>query len=259
MTTDVLKRLRASPGTSGLFLDFDGTLAEIVPDPRDARLVEGATRVLTSLAAAFAVVAVVSGRRARPLAGRLGRPAGVRCFGLYGLEDETGPLDPEAAGMLENMERLLPALERAAASVPGARVEAKGFHASIHYRAAPDPEAARSVLLDSLTSAIDGTEMRLLEGKRVVEVAPERGPSKGDVVERVASEHGLTGILYAGDDLPDVEAFHAVTRRRQEGSVGITIAVRSEGTPDAVLEAADLAVGGPSSLVELLESLLSPR
>lgn len=251
--------LRARPASSGLFLDFDGTLAEIVPDPKDARAVEGASPVLSDLASLFAVVAVVSGRRARGLVQRLGRPPGVRCFGLYGLEDETGPLDQEAATFLETVERLLPDLERAAAAVPGAWVEPKGFHASIHYRAAPDPDAARSVLLDSLGRVIDRTGMRLLEGKRVVEVAPERGPSKGDVVERVAGEEHLDGVLYAGDDLPDLEAFTAVDRMRRRGVTGIRVAVRSAGTPDRVLEAADLVVEGPASLVELLEGLLSLR
>lgn len=59
--TDALAALRADPGTSGLFLDFDGTLAEIVPDPKQAALVEGAVEVLSALASRFALVAVVSG------------------------------------------------------------------------------------------------------------------------------------------------------------------------------------------------------
>jgi trehalose 6-phosphate phosphatase len=258
-TTDLLGTLRADPGTTGLFLDFDGTLAEIVSDPKLARPAEGAVEVLSALASRFAVVAVVSGRRAVGLAERLGRPADIRCFGLYGLEDLDGPLDPQATRALETMGRLLPELERVASSVPGARVEPKGFHASIHYRAAPEPQAARETLLRSLGAAIAGTGMRLLEGKRVIEVAPERGPSKGDVVRRVAAEERLRGVLYAGDDLPDLEAFAAVEELGRSGLVGIRIAVRSAGAPEEVLGAADLVVDGPGALVELLRGLLSPR
>jgi trehalose 6-phosphate phosphatase len=259
MTTDALAAIREDPPTSGLFLDFDGTLAEIVPDPKTAAPVDGAVEVLSALARRYAVVAVVSGRRAVGLAERLGRPVGVRCYGLYGLEDLDGPIDPESEMALGAMGRLLPELERVAARVPGARVEPKGFHASIHYRAADDPEAARERLLDSLAPVIEGTGMRLLEGKRVVEVAPERGPSKGDVIDRVAAEEGLRGLLYAGDDLPDLEAFAAVEALRRSGVAGVRIAVRSTNAPEEVLGAADLVVEGPEALVDLLHGLLSAR
>jgi trehalose 6-phosphate phosphatase len=257
--TDALGALRERRSSSGLFLDFDGTLAEIVARPEEARPAGGAVEVLRALAAEFRVVSVVSGRRAVGLAQRLGSPPGVRCYGLYGLEDESGTLDPAAARYLEDLDGVLPELERAAAAVPGAWVEPKGFHASIHYRAAPDPDAARAALLGSLAPVIAGAGLRLLEGKRVVEVAPERGPSKGDVVERVAREERLGGVLYAGDDLPDLDGFAAVARLRADGIAGIRIAVRSAGTPDAVVEAADLVVGGPAALVELLQGLLSGR
>jgi trehalose 6-phosphate phosphatase len=255
-TTDALTALRADPEGTGLFLDFDGTLAEIVPDPKLAGPVEGAPELLAALAERFAVVAVVSGRRAVGLAERLGRPAGVRCYGLYGLEDLDGPLDPEATRALETMSRLLPELERVAASVPGAGVEPKGFHASIHYRASPEPDRAREILLASLAPVIAGTGMRVLEGKRVVEVAPERGPSKGDVIRRVVAEGRLRGTLYAGDDLPDLEAFAAVEELRRSGLAGIRIAVRSANAPDEVMRAADLIVDGPAALLELLRGVL---
>jgi trehalose 6-phosphate phosphatase len=259
MTADALTTLRDDPGSAGVFVDFDGTLAEIVPDPKLAAPVEGATEVLSALASAFAVVAVVSGRRAVGLAERLGRLPGVRYYGLYGLEDLDGPLDPHADRALRTMDRLLPELERLAASVPGARLEPKGYHASIHYRASRDPEAARDALLSSVGRAIEGTGMRILEGKRVVEVAPERGPSKGDVLRRLAAQEPLRGILYAGDDVADLEAFAAVDELRRSGLAGISIAVRTTDGREEVLGAADRAVDGPGELVELLRGLLSPR
>jgi trehalose 6-phosphate phosphatase len=255
---NALSTIAADPGPAGLFLDFDGTLAEIVPDPERAAPVEGTAEVLSALARRFAVVAVVSGRRAVGLAERLGRIPGVRFYGLYGREDLDGPVDPASRVALRSMRRLLPELERVAAAVPGAWVEPKGFHASIHYRAASDVEAAREAIVAGLGSVLDGTGMRALEGKRVVEVAPEQGPSKGDVVRRVAGEERLRGILYAGDDLPDLEAFAAVDELRRSGVVGISIAVRSANAPAVVLEAADLVVDGPAELVELLRGLLRP-
>ena len=253
-----LEVVRARPERAGLFIDFDGTLSEIVTHPEDALPVEGAVEVLSSLAAAYRVVAVVSGRRARGVAQRLGRPAGVRCFGLYGLEDETGPLDPAGAEMLDTVTRILPDLE-AAAAVPGVRIEPKGFHVSVHYRGVEDPVAARRSLLALLGPAAKGVGMRLIEGKRVIELAPERGPSKGDLVERVTRDEHLEALAYAGDDLPDLEAFAAIERLRGQGVTGVRIAVRSAETPEEVVEAADLVVEGPVGLVELLRGLLRTR
>jgi trehalose 6-phosphate phosphatase len=259
MTAEALAALRADPGSAGVFVDFDGTLADIVPDPKLAAPVDGAVEVLSALASVFAVVALVSGRRAVGLAERLGRLPGVRYYGLYGLEDLDGPLDPEAHQALRTMNRLLPELERLAAAVPGARVEPKGYHASVHYRAASDPKAARETLLRSVGEAIEGTGMRLLEGKRVVEVAPAHGPSKGDVLRRVAADERLRGILYAGDDVADLEAYIAVDELRRSGLAGVSIAVRTTDGREEVLGAADLIVEGPGALVELLRGLLSPR
>jgi trehalose 6-phosphate phosphatase len=256
---NAMSAITSDPGSSGIFLDFDGTLAEIVPEPKLARPVEGATEVLSMLAQRYAVVAVVSGRRAVGLAERLGPPPRVRCYGLYGLEDLDGPLDPASRAALRSMRRLLPKLERVAAAVPGARVEPKGFHASVHYRGSEDPEAARKTILAELEPLLAGTGMRALEGKRVVEVAPAHGPSKGDVVRRVAGEERLRGLLYAGDDLPDLEAYAAVEELQRTGLPGVRIAVRSANAPEAVLEAADIVVEGPAALVELLRGLVSPR
>jgi trehalose-6-phosphatase len=56
-----LEPFRRSPGTAGLFLDFDGTLSEIVPVASSARPVEGVPELLRKLAGRFALVAVVLG------------------------------------------------------------------------------------------------------------------------------------------------------------------------------------------------------
>src|SRR5688500_12355140 len=56
---------------TGIFLDFDGSLAPIVSDPAEARAISGASTVLSRLSGGFRVVAVVSGRSVRDLSHRL--------------------------------------------------------------------------------------------------------------------------------------------------------------------------------------------
>jgi hypothetical protein len=85
---DKLARFLEHPSSAGLFLDFDGTLSEIVHIPSEARPVDGVPEVLQALTRRFAVVAVVpisrSGASTEPNALNrgawfcLGAPKGTR-------------------------------------------------------------------------------------------------------------------------------------------------------------------------------------
>lgn len=251
--------LAAHRDAAGLFLDFDGSLSEIAPTPEEARPVDGASNLLAELADCYRIVAVVSGRRAWDVAALLGAPAGVRFFGLYGLEEQRGEADPSAGALVRAMGALLSEVERAAARVPGARVEPKGIQVAVHYRGASDHESARRTLMMGLGEVASTHGLHLLEGKRVIELAPALGPTKGDVVERLAAEERLRYVLFAGDDLADLDAFAAVDRLAGSGMAGIKVAVRSEDTPEEIVAAADLVVEGPAGLVGLLRELVAPR
>ena len=245
--------LLASAERSGVFLDFDGALSEIAPTPADAVAVPGAARVLAVLAERFALVAVVSGRRAAEVAERLGHPRGVRVFGLYGLETDA-VMEGVEPPLTPALEEVLPRVLEVAAAVPGSLVEPKGSNLAVHYRLAPRADLARAALLEALAPLAQGVGMRVIEGKRVVELVPAASPSKGDVVEREGA--GLEAVLYAGDDLADIEAFAAVDRLVSNGTQGIKVAVGSEETPASLLAAADVVVQGPTGLVDLLRSLV---
>ena len=74
----LLQPLAAEPERSALFLDFDGTLSAVVVDPTGARPLPGVPALLAELAAAFALVAVISGRPTAFLADVLGAPPASR-------------------------------------------------------------------------------------------------------------------------------------------------------------------------------------
>jgi trehalose 6-phosphate phosphatase len=252
---DALDPIRSEPGRAGIFTDFDGTLSEIAPTPGDAVAVPGARETLAALAGICDLVAVVSGRRAAEVATLLGRPAGVRWFGLYGQEMDGEPVDPMAEALLERVTELLPEVERVAALVPGTIVEPKGLQVAVHYRAASDPDGASRLLRKHLHPIADRAGLKVLVGKKVLELAPARGSTKGDVVERTTRSRDLRAILYAGDDLADREAFAAVERLRAEEVTGVTIAVRSAETPEELIGRANLVVDGPGELVRVLGTL----
>ncbi|HEX2031482.1 MAG TPA: trehalose-phosphatase [Actinomycetota bacterium] len=251
MSGDALRELAAAPERAGILLDFDGSLSEIAPTPDAARAIDGAAETLTALARRFRTVAVISGRRAAEVAQRLAGATGVRIFGLYGLEDERGPVSADAADRMEAAARALPDIERAAAFVPGTLVEPKGLQVAVHYRGSADPEHARRILVARLSAVARERGFEVLEGRRVVEVAPPGAPSKGAVVASLAGDERLDPVLYAGDDLADLDAFGAVAARG-----GVRVAVRSAESPPQLLAEADLVVDGPAGLLELLRGLL---
>jgi trehalose 6-phosphate phosphatase len=253
-TVNVVDPLRRSPQTSGVFLDFDGSLSEIVARPEVAVAVEEAAETLTVLADAYAVVAVVSGRPSAEVRERLAAP-GVEVFGLYGLEEPGGP----AAMPANERETLLGEVMRCVDQVPGARLEDKGSSFAVHFRGVEDPHGAERRLLKGLRPIATRTGMVVLPGKMVLELAPASTPGKGAVVLREARSRGLTGILYAGDDLADLDAFAAVDRLWGEGLEAVKVAVGGPESPAALLAAADVVVDGPTGLLALLQDLLPTR
>jgi trehalose 6-phosphate phosphatase len=244
--------LRDRAREAALFLDFDGTLAPIVPDPASAAPAPGVPALLGRLAAGLGRVAVVSGRPASYLVGVLGPPPGVRLVGLYGMEeveaDGTVREDPEAARWRPVVEEVTRAL--AAAAPAGADVEAKGLTVTLHWRRAPSTEAwARA----GAGAEAARTGLLVQPGRMAVELRPPAHADKGTVVERLAGRFPV--VAYVGDDVGDVPAFAALGAMAAEGRTVVRVAVADAESPPALAEAADLVVGSTGEAVALLEAL----
>jgi trehalose 6-phosphate phosphatase len=239
-----LERVASDPARAAILLDFDGTLSDIVARPDLARPVAGAREALAALTGRYGMVAVISGRATEEVAALLDVP-GVRYAGYYG-----------AGGRGERVSDVVrDAVTAAVARVPGAWVEDKGSSLAAHYRQAPEPSAAREALLGPLGPVARQHGLDVLEGKKVLELVPRDRPRKGDAVQRLAREHGARAVLFAGDDLADLEAFDALDRMRDEGARTVKVAVRGREAWPELLEAADLVVNSPAGLVELLRDL----
>jgi trehalose 6-phosphate phosphatase len=234
-----LAAVRANLADAAILLDFDGTLAPIVAAPEDARPVPGADAVLRELAGRARAVAIVTGRPSSFVRGVLDAPD-VEVLGLYGLEGAP-PLDPDVVAEV----RML------VDAVPGATVEDKGASVAAHVRRTHDPEAALAELRPPLRALADRHGLAMLEGKLVLEVAP-RGARKAGAVRRVLDRAEPRAALYAGDDAEDVEAFAALA---EAGLPMCRVAVTASGTPERLVEVADVHVEGPDALVALLRSL----
>ena len=247
--------LAAEP--SGLLTDFDGTLSTIVHDPFMAGLVDGADGALEALAERLAVVAIVTGRM--PLdARRLVGVPGVLIVGNHGTEW----LDPDQSEptMAADADAVGHALDEALARVPpmpGVVPDHKGVSASIHYRQAPDPEEARSAIVDSLGD-LEPLGLRIGHGRMIVEIrAPGLG-DKGTAARAIVARFGLRGALVMGDDTTDLDMFTAVAALRGTGRLRAAI-VAVGGTDHDVLPevaaAADVVLDTPADAAELLARL----
>jgi trehalose 6-phosphate phosphatase len=241
---DLLERFRRSH-PRGIFLDFDGTLSEIVARPDLARPAGGANSVLAGIVVRHDIVAVVSGRPADEVRSLIDIP-GIEVFGHYGIEGKHLDMDHD---------EVRSEVEKAAALATGAWVEDKGASLAVHYRGAPDPLEAERLLRPALEAIADRRGLGILPGKMVLELAPGDAPGKGAVVRREARARSLRGCLYAGDDLADLAAFDALDMLATDGIVTVKVAVRSEETPEELVARADLVAERPQGLMELLARL----
>ena len=244
-------------------LDFDGTLSPIVDDPDRAVIHPDGPRVLTALASRVRAVVVVTGRPARQVVdlGDLDRvaeglPDGARLvvMGQYGNErwdassrEFTSPEPPPGLqAFRDELPRLLKA-ERA----EGAHIEEKGLAVAVHTRRLPDPAAAFARLEEALADAAERHGLSLEPGRLVLEVrAP--GMHKGLALETAVAEHDAGGVLFAGDDLGDLEAFEAVRALRDGGLPALLVCSGSE-EQEALAELADVVVDGPGGVLDLLD------
>jgi trehalose 6-phosphate phosphatase len=234
-----LDDVRVRLGQAAILLDFDGTLAPIVPEPEDARPWPGIGDALQELADRAGMVAIISGRPEAFIRRVLDVPK-VEVVGLYGLEGAP-TLAPE---IVETVSRL-------AAAEVGARIEDKRVSVTVHVRGATDPEASMRRLRPAIEELAARNSLTAFEGKRVIELAPP-GSRKGAVVTQLATRAEPAAAIYAGDDLEDREAFEALDPL---GIPACRIAVLGAETPEELRRAADVLVEGPPGLLDLLRTL----
>ncbi|GGZ50748.1 trehalose-phosphatase [Streptomyces subrutilus] len=257
-----LDALLRAPRRSVVALDFDGTLADIVPDPDQARAHPGAVPALAALAPEVASVAVVTGRPAG-VAVRYGGFAGVPglehlvVLGHYGAERwdaVTGSVHaPAEHPGVAALRAELPGFLESIGAWRGTWIEEKGRALAVHTRRAADPAAAFEALREPLAELAARHGLMVEPGRAVLELRPP-GMDKGVALTGFLEEAGAEAVLYAGDDLGDLAAYSAVEKRRADGLPGLLVCSGSAEVPELAARA-DIVLAGPAEVVALLAAL----
>jgi trehalose 6-phosphate phosphatase len=252
-----LAALLNEPGHALVAVDFDGTLAPIVPDPAEARALPAAVIALRELAPLIGTLAVLTGRPAVTAVefGSLHQVPGIVVLGAYGRQRwHDGQLEtpPAPDGLAVARERL-PGILAEVAAPEGTWIEDKGDALAVHTRRAADPAAALEQVRAPLLTLAAETALRAEPGRLVIELRPA-GADKGTALTELAGQRERSAIMFCGDDLGDLPAFAAVRRLRAEGLPGLAVCSGSAEVTDLAGEA-DLVVNGPEGVAALLAGI----
>jgi trehalose 6-phosphate phosphatase len=207
------------PARPALFLDFDGCLVELAPTPDSIRVAPELPALIGRLVERTqGATAVVSGRTVADIDRWLAVP--VAAAGTHGLEHRAAPggavvpqpIPPEIE-VLRRRIRAFPFLR------DGVRLEDKGAGLVLHYRAAPEMEAAVKAAMAEATA--DLPALHLVNGKMVVE-AKAAGIDKGTALAAFMAEPPFRGRtpVFVGDDVTDEDGFRAAAAH---GGFGVKV------------------------------------
>lgn len=233
--------------TDALFLDFDGTLVNLAPQPDGVVLTPDLTTMLQALfEATNGALAIVSGRPLEQLDDYL-TPMRLPSAGVHGLERR------DAAGHLIELpvpdtRRLMERLSQLVARHAGLILEPKRGALALHYRQAPHLEQACIEAMHHAITRVAGFQM--LRGKMVVE-AKALSANKGDAIAAFLREVPFKGRrpVFAGDDVTDEAGFDWV--QSQGGGFGIKVGVGPSH--------AQMQLDNPAALHQWLEQALDNR
>jgi trehalose-phosphatase len=242
-----------------LFLDFDGTLVPIRKRPSWVSLPASQRRFLKKLLSMPGVrLAIVSGRVLSDLKKRTGL-SGICHVGNHGLQIE-GPgiryLHPSARRGKKTISKIAPLIRAAVRGIPGVWLENKQFSLSLHFRqaSAAGKKKAQKLFLERVRPFVAARQVRIMQGKQVLEVRLPVDWNKGNAVgwlikKWVPARSANPFVVAAGDDRTDEDMFRAIP------SGGISVFVGRRGVSTRARYRVD-APGGLYRFLKKLESQL---
>lgn len=202
-----------------LFLDIDGTLAELCDDPAQSVVPAATLHCIEALQRSGLTVVAVTGRD-MTAALHLLSPLKLPIAGLHGLEiwlDETTHIQPAFADI--NFAQLRQQLQQACAAYPALLIEDKAYSFALHYRQCPELADVALDIMQQLQA--DYPQLKLGFGKCVIEILPQQA-GKGHAIDWILQQPlaAQRRAIFIGDDITDESGFAAVNA---QGGVSIKV------------------------------------
>jgi trehalose-phosphatase len=266
------ERVAAPAGRILVITDYDGTIAEIDPDPMGARIEPGALRALRRLARLAEAhperltVAILTGRAVADVAPRV-RVGGLHYVGNHGLETGWLPRHGRVGSLVADgsdhvsdgpAARLGRHVATALGNPDWLFVELKGPSVGFHYRQASNwADAGRRVVLAVEDGLAGSTALERFDGRLNVEFRPAGAGGKRAAMARLVDDLAPSSVLSLGDDRSDAEGFLVLRAARDAGRLAaLSVGVHDRvATPAEVIAAADVMLDRPREAARLLSAV----
>ena len=263
---DVVDAIAAEPQTTLLAMDFDGTLAPIVSDPTQSRILPASRDAIGHIGAALGGCAIITGRpvqAVREMAGLDTDPQlhHLVVLGQYGVErydvasgklivpDDPPQVRRAVSELTERIDQMCVADSRLA----GTHVEDKGRAVAVHTRRARDSRAAWRIFAPLCHEVADQHDLHAEEGREVIELKAE-SIGKDDALRELQEQTHARIIVMCGDDLGDVSAFGVIDEWIRHGGSGARVVSYSVEQPQLASHA-DILCDGPEGVAAFLDEI----
>jgi trehalose 6-phosphate phosphatase len=229
------------PSELVLVTDFDGTLADIVPDPTETAARPEGLQALSRLVRLLADVIVLSSRHPDQLE-QLVPISGIRLIG------DSGLAMPRHA-QKEALEQFNADVAALLTSIPEAWLEVKPASSAIHFR---KTNLSGEEMMALIRPHLEGRRLAAYLGRKVIEVhAPNAG--KGSALAALLPGEDPGGVVCFGDDENDRSMFEYVSSM---DIPHMCVGVNSPEAPAGLFDRCDLVVSGPEEAAALLNEMV---
>jgi len=239
-TDEIVGAWRNSPASSVppselvLVTDFDGTLADIVPDPTQTVARPEALQALSRLVR-------LSSRTTAQLE-QLIPISGVRLIG------DSGRATPRHAQQ-EALQRFNADVAVVLGRIPGAWLEVKPASSAIHFR---NTTLSGEEALALIQPLLEGRRLAADAGRKVIEVhTPNAG--KGTALASLLPAVDPEGVVCFGDDENDRSMFDYISSLEIPHTC---VGVNSHEAPAHLFDRCDVVVNGPEEAVRFLNEIV---
>jgi len=251
---DELKIFKNDINTA-IITDIDGTISEIVPTPMEATVNGKIKDTIQKVARKFEFTGVMTGRSVNNALEMMDNK-NIIYIGNHGLEQfRNGKIivDPKVKDYIPVIKRVADRIQKELDDYDCILFQDKELSFTVHYRLCND-DKIRKKALDVIAKINDSKDLKIAEGRKVIEIRPPIGHDKGTILEMFIAENNIEKLIYLGDDITDSDAFYTLNELNENKEVQTaSIVVTSKETPEYVKESADFYVNSVDEVHEFFK------